>query len=235
MTEPAVIEPRICPYLGVAGDPKSRFSYPSKAHLCHAAKPVPIDLAYQTQYCMSGRYESCSRFQRAEVGASPASKSQPTAHRSIGLWAALIVVSVTALASTTLAIAFATGILAPLSGDPGIAAATGSAVPSTVAPVAQPTLLPASPTPAPTATQTAAATPTATATATPSATPAPTATALASPLIHVVQRGETLRSIAALYGVTVVELAEVNGIEDLNLIRLGRELVIPGVEPSPTP
>ncbi len=45
--------------------------------------------------------------------------------------------------------------------------------------------------------------------------------------IHIVQRGETLQSIALKYGVTVQELAAANGISNPNFIYVGQRLVIP--------
>ena len=81
---------------------------------------------------------------------------------------------------------------------------------------------------------TAAATPAATPTFTPSPSPTP------EPLVHVVEQGDLLGRIAQQYGVTVDELAEANGIEPEDVLRIGQELVIPGraapaTEASPTP
>ncbi len=83
------------------------------------------------------------------------------------------------------------------------------------------------------------------ATPTPSATatPLPTATAIPtvpppsptpSPLLHIVQPGETLAGIAAAYSVPLAELIAVNNIQDPNLIHAGHVLVIPGVWVTPT-
>lgn len=44
---------------------------------------------------------------------------------------------------------------------------------------------------------------------------------------HIVQRGETLYSIAARYGVSVWEIARLNGIWNINLIFIGQRLCIP--------
>jgi len=50
-------------------------------------------------------------------------------------------------------------------------------------------------------------------------------------IIHVVQKGETLSSIASKYGVTVAELVAWNDIENPNLIQVGQVLIIrPGAE-----
>src|SRR5690606_2608561 len=45
--------------------------------------------------------------------------------------------------------------------------------------------------------------------------------------VHIVQRGETLARIAALYGVSWPDLAATNGILSPNLIYAGQQLVIP--------
>lgn len=46
---------------------------------------------------------------------------------------------------------------------------------------------------------------------------------------HTVQAGEGLIGIAALYGVTVDEIVAANGITDRNTLRVGQQLVIPGI------
>ncbi len=45
--------------------------------------------------------------------------------------------------------------------------------------------------------------------------------------VHVVQAGESLASIAALYGVSLVDLAQANYISDANRLDVGQQLVIP--------
>jgi LysM repeat protein len=50
----------------------------------------------------------------------------------------------------------------------------------------------------------------------------------ASPVYHVVQRGETLASIALAHGVTWADLAAANGLADPNHIFAGQQLAIPG-------
>jgi len=68
------------------------------------------------------------------------------------------------------------------------------------------------------------ATPVEAATETP--TEAPTATP-ASLVVHVVLPGESLSSIARLYGVTYQAIMEANGMTDPNLLKVGQELIIP--------
>ena len=48
-------------------------------------------------------------------------------------------------------------------------------------------------------------------------------------MTHVVQPGESLGQIAAEYGIDSVTLADANNITNGNLIRVGQQLVIPGV------
>lgn len=47
--------------------------------------------------------------------------------------------------------------------------------------------------------------------------------------MHEVQQGESLASIARKYGVTAEAIADANGLSDANLIRVGQQLLIPGV------
>ncbi|GAB4559229.1 MAG: hypothetical protein Kow0047_04980 [Anaerolineae bacterium] len=53
--------------------------------------------------------------------------------------------------------------------------------------------------------------------------------------VHIVQPGETLGLIAARYGVSVWELARVNGIWNTNYIYVGQRLIIPGYAPPGPP
>jgi len=48
--------------------------------------------------------------------------------------------------------------------------------------------------------------------------------------VHIVQRGETMFSIAQQYGVTVDAITHANGISDPRQIYVGQQLIIPGVE-----
>lgn len=60
----------------------------------------------------------------------------------------------------------------------------------------------------------------------PQATPTPLPTAV--PVTHFVQPGDTLYGIAARYGVSIVELALLNGIVNYNQLSVGQVLTIPG-------
>jgi len=127
------------------------------------------------------------------------------------------------------AIVFWVIALALLSGCGGVITPEGG--PETPAAVSTP---PSTPSPRPTATAPYRPTPI---TATPTVTP--------TPIVHVVQQGETLSGIAAEYGVSVEALQAVNGIENPLLLQVGQELIIPTGEeaaagtslllPTPTP
>ena len=56
-----------------------------------------------------------------------------------------------------------------------------------------------------------------------------------SPTVHVVQRGETLYSIARRYGVSVSAICAANSIADPSLIYAGQRLVIPGTGGASAP
>jgi LysM repeat protein len=53
-------------------------------------------------------------------------------------------------------------------------------------------------------------------------------------VVHVVQPGDSLSTIAAKYGVPMEAIAKANEIQDPNVIKIGQKLVIPGPTPIPT-
>ncbi len=68
----------------------------------------------------------------------------------------------------------------------------------------------------------------------PTATPTPTQTFTPlPPLIHVVQKGESVGIIAKQYGVPERAVLEANGLQADSIIRIGQELIIP--QPTPEP
>jgi len=93
---------------------------------------------------------------------------------------------------------------------------------SAVRPLASPT-----PTATSTATVTPTTTPETTATATPTVTPPPV------PQVYIVQEGDNLFDIATSFGVSVDEIAALNGISDpsTHLLHVGDELQIPALTP----
>jgi lipoprotein-anchoring transpeptidase ErfK/SrfK len=57
-------------------------------------------------------------------------------------------------------------------------------------------------------------------------------------VVHVVQRGQTLASIASRYGVSVASIVQANALRNANFIWVGQRLVIPGSgasNPNPNP
>lgn len=66
------------------------------------------------------------------------------------------------------------------------------------------------------------------ATATPTAYLTPTPLPTSVPVTHIVQPGDTLYGIAARYGVSIVELAQLNGIVNYDQLSIGQVLTIPG-------
>ncbi|MBN1976382.1 MAG: LysM peptidoglycan-binding domain-containing protein [Anaerolineae bacterium] len=69
----------------------------------------------------------------------------------------------------------------------------------------------------------------------PTSAPAPTtAPSTGGTVTYIVQRGDTLYSIARRYGTTVEAIASANGITNPNLIRVGQKLTIP-TSGSPVP
>ncbi|MFN2271419.1 MAG: LysM peptidoglycan-binding domain-containing protein [Anaerolineae bacterium] len=69
----------------------------------------------------------------------------------------------------------------------------------------------------------------------PTAAPVPTtAPSTGGTVTYIVQRGDTLYSIARRYGTTVEAIAAANGITNPNLIRVGQQLTIP-TSGSPVP
>ena len=63
---------------------------------------------------------------------------------------------------------------------------------------------------------------------TPTPQPTPTPLPTAVPVTYVVQFGDTLYQIAARYGVSIVELAQLNGITNYDQLSVGQVLTIPG-------
>jgi LysM repeat protein len=202
MTPPdaAIAGPEVCPYLGLFDDPRSRFTFATPGHRCHAkANPAPIEPEYQSRFCLSTRYPACERFLSAKPAVSQG--SAPVLVSRLRLTAALL--AALAMVLTALLVAIRTGAI---SGSP----APGGIASSSPASSASASLV-ATPGPSPSLT----------------APPSPTDTATPRLIIHVVAPGETLSSIAVHYGVTVQAIQDANKIDDPSLIKAGQKLIIP--------
>jgi hypothetical protein len=52
-----------CPFLGLAADPRSHFTYPHPAHRCFAKKrPATSDVQRQATFCLSLDFTTCDRY-----------------------------------------------------------------------------------------------------------------------------------------------------------------------------
>jgi LysM repeat protein len=242
-----ILEPEVCPYLGLPDDPRTRFTFADPAHRCHVgAKPIPIDLGHQGAYCLTTGYPACKRFRSPKTAGGPA--SGPARSFSATIVAGAVVPVATAAADATVsrdggtsrgrsrALRRAAALLAVLAlvmlmgairaGVIGGSPAGGGAPGVVASPAAAETPAPTTVTSASTATPTAGLRSTSATTA-PTATPVPTGTPRSVSVIHVVVRGETLSSIAARYGVTAKAIQDANKIVDPSLILAGDRLVIP--------
>ena len=219
-----VVESPSCPLLGLPNDQLSRFSYPSVGHRCRADdRPWPIDLGHQAAFCLAAMYPECPRYRAAAVSRRPGAATpeasgvalqraradagrrggpstlggrQPDARTSPRRRVAAMVLAGTVLAGA----AYLAGpTIVDWMRQVGAGVAVTSPSPSTAQRA----------TPAPTLVTPA---PTPTATGAPNASTTPWPTPAATPLVHVVVKGENLIAIAARYGVTVVAIKDANGI-----------------------
>lgn len=189
-----------CPYLGLPDDSRSRFTFATPAHRCHAnPSQMPIELAYQGSFCLSSSFPACQRFRTAK----PAARQGSGAGLVRRLRRAATLLAALALVLTAVLVAIRMGALGGSPARGGL--------------------------PAPSASSSASATETPTPGPSSSLAPpsSPSGTGTPAPIIHVVAEDEWLSSIAELYGVTVEAIQAANGIDDPNLIYLGQELVIP--------
>jgi hypothetical protein len=59
------ITARVCPYLGVSGDPGTAISFPSLGNHCYHAKPaLPVKMEAQRIYCLGTNYLLCEEFNK---------------------------------------------------------------------------------------------------------------------------------------------------------------------------
>lgn len=229
---------RVCPLLGLSGDRRAVVDGIDAAHRCHAdVTPLPIERQWQARFCLTPSHPHCERYQQAVarrgtavlarapiadglvstrmiLAPEPAWRGMAGRARRAGpgRFVALGAVATVVGAGAIAAIAAANGLDL---GD-GVAGASPSPQ-ATPSPTASPRPS-ASPTPVATATPLPSPTPPP---ATPEPTPAPT------PRTYVVQEGDTLAAIAQQFGTTTEAIQAANGIQDPNLIAVGRVLVIP--------
>src|SRR5664279_3471929 len=60
---PVAASPAVCPYLGLADDPRTHFAFATTAHRCHSAtRPERIEVSLQSALCLSADYPACKRY-----------------------------------------------------------------------------------------------------------------------------------------------------------------------------
>ena len=228
-----------CPFIGIADDERSRFSYPNAAHRCRATgRPLKVSAAHQGEYCLGPGYAACERLpvstEPARLRVAVIGPIRDAGPWMPGGWRAVTTRRVLASAALTAVVFIALGV-AVLGSGPG-PGGTGPSGERQTAPSIVAGSMPATSAPlatwAPTATPTPV-TPTATPAAVPTPTPtvrptsAPTANPAPTPTIRRVRPGDTLFAIAEEYGVTVEAIIEANDISDPHVIIVGQRLLIP--------
>ena len=241
----AAANPAVCPYLGLADDPRTHFAFATTAHRCHSgARPERIEVSHQATLCLGADYPACPRYVvptataaglavapgRAEaLAVLPGPTEAPVAHvstrarwgsapdgrRRLVVRAGVVRGAVILVGILTLAI-FAAVVLGQ-GGSPPTGPSGGNPRASQASPAASP----ASPTASPRPATTASVAPTS------GRTTSPTGSVRSLPTTHIVKRGENLTSIARLYGVTLAALEKANGIKNPSLITVGQRLIIP--------
>ena len=229
-------EPReaACPHLSSFRDVTTFYAYPSAANGCgRAAPPAPLPGSHQARFCLTARHTECPLNAPSWSGTFPPEvraaaerewgRRRPRSMRRRLLWVILSIVFVGAIAVAGWALS--DSIPAATAGPGGQAQA--------VAPSREPAGIPsrtpsASPSPSPTAPPTLA----------PSDTPAPLFTATPGPaletpiglaptyLIHSIQTGESLSSLAQAYITSPQAIQAANRLEGLPLW-VGQLVVVP--------
>ncbi len=63
----------VCPYLGMAGDPKSVLEFPSDGNFCYRVKkPAPVKIGHQAKYCLVRAHIDCPIYRADGSQAMPA-------------------------------------------------------------------------------------------------------------------------------------------------------------------
>ena len=241
-----------CPYLGLEGDPRTRFAFSSPAHRCYAgARPVTVSQEWQAGTCLVTASPRCDSFARAGLAGAGAPRHGPAApdggaHGNKGTggtkarppWRTSITVPTLiaspAIVGAAAVLIGAAAILASIAafgvvsdGQPGLDPNGGAVVPLTQPSMAAseaPSMAPSTlPTPAPTAAPTVARI----GSSLPGGSASPTIAPAATPIVHTVTSGENLGTIAARYKVTVTAIIEANHLTHPDLIMAGDRLVIP--------
>lgn len=130
----------ICPFLGLADDRDSRFSYPEPAHLCFAAgRPASITLEHQSNFCLSAEHPTCPRYVEPTPDdlSTDASRSETLRGPArFPLWAIILAGLVGLLVVVAAFHFYLSSLLRP---SPGLGAVSQPTSTPTASPVATPT------------------------------------------------------------------------------------------------
>jgi len=75
----------VCPYLGLAADPRTHFAFSTVDHRCHSGKrPRAVEVTHQVAVCLSANYPACRRYpalsrRPARPATSPVQAEAPVA------------------------------------------------------------------------------------------------------------------------------------------------------------
>jgi hypothetical protein len=215
-----------CPFL-VSAAGAWRSAEPSRDHRCSRdTRPARLDVDHQHQYCLGSAGPGCPRYVIARAPGRLTSMLPLVLDRGPlgatldqgGLRRLAAPASVVIVGAALGAFILARGPAAPAP------APNDGATEATLGPSAPPAATPSS------APVTAA--PSVSSAPTPSRTPSPTARASPSPApvgvrTYTVRPGDALGAIAARFGTTTGALAQLNGIANPSLIRVGQVLKLP--------
>jgi len=229
---------RICPFLALEADLRSAMAGYDPEHRCLARDdPQPLDRATQRARCLTDEHRNCEWYLQGSAALAKqrrAPRPAPDARfistrlvlepddgwRPMGMAARPLRRRRLAMSGATLLVLGAAGAALSTSGFGLMTAASLPTPEPSTAPVGSAT---ARPTPSPSAVPTVKAS-VSVATASPRApTPSPRNT----PRTYVAQKGDSLSTIAARFGVTVQALMAANGLANPNLVNVGQVLVIP--------
>lgn len=223
-----------CPYLGLIDDRATRFTFPSSTHRCHGTKrPSTIDFPKQGRDCLTAEHVTCPRYHPPQVLASAVAiervqadprvvaAGRPGRSRPGRRFARIVIIGLALIGTVIVGFLLGAGLAVQLNSRGGATPPPSGGAASASPPAATVSVAPSAPSPSPT--PSASPSPSPTPTATPTLSPSPSN----GPVIHVVERGESLTLIAEHYGVTLAALKEANDIKDPNLIFIGQKLVIP--------
>jgi hypothetical protein len=95
---------QVCPFLGLIDDPATALSFPSPHNRCFHAKPVqPVSLKYQGTYCLASEYTNCEEYLRkadtplpARMRFEPNARGRTTLGKT-GVWILLFVLGIAAV------------------------------------------------------------------------------------------------------------------------------------------